>query len=668
MFKAVKPDFSEIELKEEHRKLFATPPVPKISEWAEGNFVLTKGYAATGKMSFNGREWQRDICDAFDGRYKTVIVCKPVQVGGSLCAVDVPWTWWNKFIGGRSLIVNADKEKAESVFEERIRPNIKVNILEHWTGNEDDLKREKIVLNNGVCRCGSANVENDFATFPADYVFLDEVAKFASSRKETGGFDCIKAARGRQREYNGMIGAHGVLSIVSSPKRHGDPLYNEIFKGGVLILRCHLPCPACGKYQELTDEQIKEIPNDKGEKDHNPSRIIQENAAEYECVHCKGTIRDIDRWKMLKNYRWLAEGEDVKNGEIINQNPLRDKAVDVCFWFNRLLSMPDKFTFADCLAAFFVARSSPDPKAWEAYQNEDMARFINPKAEKASYSYLLSKQLDYYQYSELARVPQGVEIIFAGIDTQDDGFYYVVRGFGRNMETWLIRQDFIHCDMKESKYNDPAEVLEQFKRRLFLPVYVRQDGLELPIYAGFIDEGGHRQQDVRYICKHLHIFKSYKGSSTAGADLIKKSSNGDHYIGNTQQLSEIVHRYMTGDTWYYPKDISKSYLEQVVRQYWQEERDSKGNLKYRWVHGGIDHYRDAENYCMGMVVLNNLQERLSTDEGIAQIRNIVMSKATIIKRSIAQEQPIQQERKPQPFRDPTAYRDMLRQGGRRIRF
>jgi phage terminase large subunit GpA-like protein len=227
-------------------------------------------------------------------------------------------------------------------------------------------------------------------------VLLDEVAKFASSRKESGGFDSIKAARGRQREYHGMAGAHGILGIVSSPKSHGDVLYNEIHKGGVLILRCHLPCPHCGKYQELIDEQIREIQNDNGQKDHNPQRILKENAAEYECIDCKGTILDIDRWKMIKQYKWLAEGEDYRYGKIINRNKERDSARDVCFWFNRLLSMPDKFTFADCLASFFSARSSPDPKAWQAYQNEDMARFINPKAEMTSYSYLLSKQLDYY--------------------------------------------------------------------------------------------------------------------------------------------------------------------------------------------------------------------------------------------------------------------------------
>jgi phage terminase large subunit GpA-like protein len=425
-----------------------------------------------------------------------------------------------------------------------------------------------------------------------------------------------------------------------------------------------LPCPNCGKYQELTDEQIREIPNERGEKDHNPQRILKENAAEYECIACKGVILDIDRWKMIKQYKWLAEGEDFVNGEIINRNKERDSSRDVCFWPNRLLSMPDKFTFADCLASFFSARSSPDPKAWQAYQNEDMARFINPKAEMTSYSYLLSKQLDYYQYSELAKIPQGVEILFCGIDAQDDGFYYIVRGFGRNMETWLVRQDFIKCDMKDSRFNDPAEVLAVVRKGLLTPAYIREDGFEMSIYAGFFDEGGHRQADVRYVCKHLNFLRSYKGSSTPGADLIKRSSTGDHFLGNTQQLSEIVHRYMTGSTWYYPKDISKSYLEQVVKQYWQEERDSKGNLKYRWVKGGNDHYRDCENYIMGMVMLNNLQERLSTDRGMDHIREIVVKKSVTIEKTITKaEKPTA---KPSPFRDPTAYRDMLRQGRRFI--
>jgi phage terminase large subunit GpA-like protein len=680
MFKAVKPNFDAVPLDEDTRSLFASKKIPRPSDWAPGNVHLGIAYGEQGAFSFNGREWQKDIVDAYFcrilagckpkeddellGGYKTVMVCGPVQIGKSIAGIDIPWIWWNKFVGGRSLVVYADLETAKDTFDEKIKNNIKQNLSELWDGNEDHLRREKVLLLNGICRCGSANVENDFATFPSDLVQLDEVSKYQSSKKETNGFDAIGAARGRQKSYKGVAGYHGILSLVSSPKKHRDPFYNEIHKGGVLILRCQMPCPVCGFYHELTDENIKELPNERGEFDHNHARISQDNAAVYECPNCKGIIHDIDRWKMLKKYIWVADGEEVdKDGNIKNESPLRRKADDVCLWFNRLLSMPDKWTFADCLSAFFAARSSMDARAWETYQNEDMARFMSPKSEAPSYSYLLSKCLDYYQYSESARVPDGVEILFCGVDTQDDGFYYVVRGYGKNMETWLIRHDFIKCDMSLDTYKDPKNVLEVVKNNLLTPVYFKNDGTIMDIYAGFIDEGGHRQADVHFLCKHLHFLKSYKGSSSPGANLIARSKTGDHFLGNTQSLSEIVAKFIAGSSWYYPKDIGKTYLEQVVSQYWQEERDLKGNLKYKWVSGRNDHYRDCENYIMAMVMINNLQEKLTTESGLSAIRHAVTRNINRVQPTITAEAkpPQQRHERPNPFKDTGRYREMLRQ-------
>jgi terminase, large subunit len=647
-----------LDLPEDVRRLFLFKEIERPSVWAEKRFTLGIGYGESGPLSFKGREWQRDIVDAYT-RYKTVVVCGPVQVGKSIAGIDIPWAWWNDMVGGRSLIILVDKDTSEDVFDERIKPAIKTSLAHLWSGADDDLTREKITLLNGIARCGSANVENDFATFPADLVLLDEVSKYEST---TGvkGFDAISAARGRQKSYKGTPGYHGILSIVSSPKRHGDPLYCEIHKGGVLVLRFNMPCPRCGKYHELVDENIKELANDKGEMDHDPVRIARDNACVYECPHCKGIITDQDRWKMIKAGKWLADKEEIgADGEVVNPSYLREKTDEVCYWFNRLVSMPDKWTFADCLSAFFAARQAMDPKVWETYQNEDMARFTNPKADKISYSFLLAKCMDYYQYSELARVPDGVVIMFAGVDTQDDGFYYVVRGFGRGMESWLIRHDFIKCDMKDSAMQDPAKVLETFRRGLFEPKYVKANGQSMPIYAGFIDEGGHRQKDVQFIVKHLQGWKAYKGASSPTAELIRPSHNNDLlFLGHTRMLSEQFQRFIDAPNWHYPKDIGRPYLEQVVRQYWQEEKARNGDVKYKWVSGGQDHYRDCENYIMGLLAFNNIQERLNEDARIEALAAAVQKKA---EPSDALPPPRPQEVKRRTM-DPTAYRESLRQG------
>jgi hypothetical protein len=129
-------------------------------------------------------------------------------------------------------------------------------------------------------------------------------------------------------------------------------------------------------------------------------------------------------------------------------------------------------------------------------------------------------------------------------------------------------------------------------------------------------------------------------------------------------LSEMFQRFIDAPNWHYPKDVGRQYLEQVVRQYWQEEKARNGDVKYKWVSGGQDHYRDCENYIMALIAFNNIQERLNEDARIEALTVAVARKAG------PQEQAAPVPTRPQDQRrhavDPTAYRESLRQGRRFI--
>lgn len=626
--------------------LFRHKQILPPSEYAEKRFKLGSGYGEQGAFSFQGREWQRAIVDSFAEGYKTIITCGPVQVGKSVAGIDVPWTWWNDMVGGHSLIVYETDDKARDVFEERHERCIRTNLQHLWSGREDDLRRDKMILSTGVARCETANVE--LSTFSSDFVLLDEYAKY--------DHDMASQARGRQHSYRGMPGHHGILAIASSPKRVGDPLHVEINRGGVLILHYRMPCPHCKWYHELTDENIKEMPNAKGDLDHDPVRIRLENAARYECPRCHQTIMDQDRWDMIAGGVWASDNEEIStDGRITKEDSLRGKTDAVCFWFNRLVSTPSGWSFAQCLSAFFSARQSGDPKAWEIYQNEDMARFINPKTGRIADTFLLGKTQPYYQYGDRAAIPAGVVILICGIDTQDDGFYYVVRGFGRGMESWLVRHDFIHCDMNEIRYKDPKNVYECLRAGIFGIPFKRGPNHTMPITFGLIDEGGHRQREVHWFAKHVAIIKPYKGSSSATAEPLKQSANGPHMNGNTKHWSELVGSYMESDAWHLPADVGKDYLAQVTKQYTEEETDKRGKKTLRYISGGADHYRDGENLCLAAAYHLGLPEKLSNDRVLKAIDEQIRAKsaqpeaikATINTKTEAPARP------PDPF----AYRD-----------
>jgi len=605
------------------RMSFAIRTVERPSVWAETRFILpAEGYGEYGQMTFAGREWQREIMDAFL-YYHVVITVGAVQVGKSVAGIDVPWAWFQDQIGGRALLVYADKDTVNDVFEEKLKPIIENNLKHLWSGRDTDIRQDKIILRSGISRCASCNVKNDLATFPAKFVLCDEVAKWKKGTKQS--FDAVGQAIGRTRDYHGSSGIDYRISIVSSPIEYGDALYQQIYMPGTLVLKRKVPCLGCGFYHELCVENIHELPNEKGEKDHDPLRIRTEKAAVYICPSCGKVIEDNERYEMDRRGLWATDEEKITpEGTILNKDPLREQADRVCFWMpGRLISKPEKYPFYECLASYFQAKFSPDPKVWQNYWNEDLARFFKPQANRLTEGYLRAKIAD--NYSMTGTVPEGVLVALGGIDTQDTGFFYTIVGYGRYMESWVLRYGWIPCDMNMSEFKDLQKVVERFEQYFYAAPLKYADGRTLPVLMALMDEGGHREPHVRAICRAHREIVPYKGSGR-DSDLFRRSQSKNLYLCNTESLSKLVEKDMGSDTWHLPCDVTQDFLDQIQRQYTKEDKDKSGNTIYVWVHGGEDHYRDCLNYALACAYILELPGRLNNEQGIRQIQNTVQAR------------------------------------------
>jgi len=84
-------------------------------------------------------------------------------------------------------------------------------------------------------------------------------------------------------------------------------------------------------------------------------------------------------------------------------------------------------------------------------------------------------------------VPSGgvVSCLWAGVGTQDDGFYYEIRawGWGMNLESWQIRFGFV-------------ETFETVKEILVNHMYLDVEGKESFVRLAVQDAMGHRTADV----------------------------------------------------------------------------------------------------------------------------------------------------------------------------
>jgi phage terminase large subunit GpA-like protein len=572
------------------------------SEWLEKNFFLVKGYASPGK-NFVLRPWQRPIVDAIID-YSEVIICLPPQTGKSLLAEGILWYLQaNRPIN--SLCVYAKKDTVEDVFQDRFKPAIEQipALRALWSGNPDDLTMQKLTLKRAIIRVASAGVRNDIASHPSGHIYLSEVAKYKDV-----GFSVVKLAEGRQEAYT-LTGDKSTV-LESSPLEIGDPLHVEMYKSDVLNLEFFWPCPVCGHYQIYETKQIIEKPNSKKEYDHDVLRIRSDDAARYECAHCGNDIPESSRIENHKRGIWAAIGEVISSdGKIISTRKVTYK---VSFRASRLIDY--SLRFSEYLARFFEASRSNDITNLKDFLNEDAGEFWNPKMEERPTSWLLGK-CSSYKISDSV-IPAGIVAVFAGVDTQDSGFYFVIRGYGLRKESWLLDCDFIPCEMESDQAFD--SVLDKVRERMFRKKLITVDGRTLPISFGLCDRGGHKANYVDYITCRIDFFHSYIGAPSKIHPLILEK--GGFYFGHTENLSRIVGHDADLDNWHLPEDIHQEYLNQFVKHYDKEEIDRYGNKKKKWIHGGNDHLRDAEAYCMGAMIASGISEVLENSEIIENIR------------------------------------------------
>lgn len=578
------------------------------SEWVEKNFVLGKGHARPGPVTLD--PWQIEPVNSI-ADHQVTILCGCVQRGKSFMG-ECHLAWIIDNMPMNAMVCFAKRETVKDVFDERLRPMITdvPALAKYWNKDPEQLTLKKITLSHMIIRIASAEVKSDIATFSAGYIQGDEISKYPDK-----DFDQIRALFGRQEAYRrrGTVRA----TMLSSPDSEGDPLHRLMFQRGVLNLDPYQRCPICGKWQILVDEQVKEIPTEAGEFDHNPDRIRRTEAAKYECIHCHKEIREGDRVAMSRLIAWAPAVEAISpDGTVAG----KDGYTYASYTFNGFIDT--SFTFAECLARFFSARQSPNPVSLKTYQNEDMARFAKTDARQFSTAWLQQKKTTYTQYGSTAAYPAGALVLTAGIDTQDTGFYYVIRAWGEGMVTWMVKHDFIECDMKVEKYKNKEEILQLIIRHLVSEIPPRADGVRLNISCGFIDRGGHRHKDIDYLCSRMMFLNAYTGTTNNRAPLIERSKNGAYFLGHTENLSKMVEGYSEGELWHLPEDVTDDYCLQFLKQFWQEKIDRHGNRITEWMHGGQDHYRDCENLNIAAMVYLQLEQRMFDSTEIGKIREI----------------------------------------------
>jgi len=367
---------------------------------------------------------------------------------------------------GPMLVVYPEDGTAEFAGESRIEPMVlSVPALKNKF-NERGSEKLELKFDDVFIALNGANSPSKLASKPIRYLIRDEIDKY----KEWTGKEASPLALSEERTKT--FPHNKKIVDASTPTLKTGNIWSAYEKAD-LKKKYHVPCPHCGKYQELIFKQIK------WPKEIKDDHKLAKDLAWYECKFCKGIIEERHKQKMISFGKWVIENKPIGR--------IRSVAYHVNSIYSPFVS------FGDMASKFLAAKDIPSElmnfiNSWLAEPWED-------KATSMKSDIVLKHQGNY----EEGRVPEDALLLTAGIDVQQGYFWGTVRAWGERLSSWLVRYQRLETWID----------VEQF---IFDP-YVTEWGEVVYIQKACLDSG-YETDDVYLFCaQHPGICVPVKGSS-----------------------------------------------------------------------------------------------------------------------------------------------------------
>ena len=438
-----------------------------VSEWAERKRRLSsEASAEPGPWRTSRTPYLREIMDCFtDAKVRHIVMVAASQVGKS--------EFINNVIGyiidedpGSILFVHPTNTDAKEFSLLRIAPMIRdspslaAKVASPKSRQSGNTIMQKSYPGGILTMCGSTEAHS-LASKPIRYVMGDERDRWATSAGKEG--DPWGLAMARQKTF------YNAKSIqVSTPTIKGASAIEAAYIRGTME-RWKSRCPHCGEYHEIRFQDIRFEYETVVVAKVKTYRVLE---VFYVCPDCgmKSTETEMKRAPA----RWEAE-----NPEAIDQSHTRS------FWLNAFVSAWASWESI----VFDYLSASGDTKKLQVVYNTAFGELWEDRGDIMDEDELLARR-ELYD----AELPEGVLLLTAGVDTQDDRMEYEIVGHGHFGETWGIERGII------LGRPDTAAVWRTLDERVFDRVLHFKDGLGLRMSLTFVDEGGHFTQDVREQC------------------------------------------------------------------------------------------------------------------------------------------------------------------------
>lgn len=538
-----------------------------ISEWANKYMVLPAGSNESGKFSISNMPWQKEIMDAIsDPDVVDVVVMSSAQVGKTtiiLCGIG----YYVDHEPSTQLMVLPTLNLGERFSKTRLAPMIRdVPCLCEKIAPPKSRDSNNTILfksySGGHIVIAGANSAASLSSMPLRVIWMDEVDRFPDSTEKEGNPVLLA-----QKRANSFWNKKYIKT--STPTVKGSRIEAEYLDG--TMERWCTQCPSCGTIQPYDFRRI----------DFESVTMI--------CVGCGEMVPEKD-WKGSK-HKWIAEHPERKKHRTFHLNELASpyiEWVDIIDQFKKATERLEKFHDPEDLKVFI---NTVLGESWDETQESSDSLDEETIEERA----------EHY----LADIPDGVLLLTAAIDVQDDRFEIEVRGWTRDFESWGIYKKEIYGDLiKQEAWNE----LEEYLRTTFRFA----DGRELNIAAFGIDSGGHHTNRVykwvklmKKRGKKAYAFKGYAGKpdlelihKRTVVEIKEKQGDRDvvidhtvlHIIGVDSGKDDIMHRLeidVPGEGYcHFPSNAGRGYDHEYYKGLLSERKIVKkvqGRYKSVWV-------------------------------------------------------------------------------------
>jgi phage terminase large subunit GpA-like protein len=461
-----------------------------VSQWAENYRFIAPPAAEPGQWKNERMPHLVEIMDAMgDQRIPIVVGMLASQSGKSEACINT--------IGRHIhldptsiLLIQPTDSGGKGFSKERIAPAVwespvlRERVSDPKTRSGDNTIQYKEFPGGFLAIVGS-NAPAGLASRPIRVVIADEVDRYEASAGTEG--DPVALAEKRSTTF-----WNRKLIMVSTPGEEGTSRIAPEYEKSTME-RWNLPCPRCGEYQPLEWSGLlfKGLPQ-----------------PVYQCAEC-GEASGEHKWKGQKG-KWVAAhpGRETRG-----------------FHTTALISF---FVSWKKLVTEWMKATDESAKG----KNDLLQVFINTRlaevwitpCERVEEDEIIKRKEPYVRRAPSGQpfpcdVPDGVMILTAGVDIQDNRAEIEVVGWGVEWESWGIEYHVIYGDPGGKEFWDDLD-------RHLLRRWAYGDGREIGITTACVDSGGHFTSDVYRFTKPREFRRIYsiKGQGGVGVPAVARAT------------------------------------------------------------------------------------------------------------------------------------------------